>query len=100
MAHVLNHSCEPNCYSRPIETAPATGRGPPSEHVVIVAKEDIRAGEELTYDYRFHSNELLPCNCGAPGCRGWVNVTGKASEPHVLIPRAQLKPLVARGPAL
>ena len=32
------------------------------------------AGEELTYDYRFHSDdERLPCNCGAALCRGFVN---------------------------
>jgi SET domain-containing protein len=96
MAHVLNHSCEPNCYSRPIETQSIQG-DPLGEHVVIVAKEDIPAGEELTYDYRFHSNELLPCNCGAAKCRGWVNVSGKATESYVQIPKAQLKPLVPRG---
>ena len=97
MAHMLNHSCQPNCYSRIIETAPASKGDSPSQHVVIVAKRDIRAGEELTYDYRFQSNELLTCNCGAQGCRGWVNVAGKASEPYVLIPKAQLTYLVGRG---
>ncbi len=75
MAHLLNHSCEPNCYSRPIEAAATPEGGPPVEHVVIVAKEDIRAGEELTYDYRFHSNELLPCNCGATRCLTWLSLS-------------------------
>ena len=27
---------------------------------------NVVAGEELTYDYQFTSDELIPCNCGAP----------------------------------
>jgi len=67
IAHLLNHSCEPNCHSRIITV---NGRN----HVVIFAKRDLEPGEELTYDYRFGSTEQLPCNCGAPRCRGFVNI--------------------------
>lgn len=28
----------------------------------------------MTYDYRFAGDEKLRCNCGAPTCRGWVNM--------------------------
>lgn len=51
MAHLLNHSCEPNCYSR------LTGvwdevTGAAVQHVVLYAKTSIAADVELTYDYR------------------------------------------------
>mmetsp|Transcript_8916 Transcript_8916/g.22597 ORF Transcript_8916/g.22597 Transcript_8916/m.22597 type:complete len:151 (-) Transcript_8916:144-596(-) len=67
MAHLLNHSCEPTCFSRVVTV---NGRN----HVVIHAKRDLQPGEELTYDYRYGSSEKLPCNCGAPRCRGIVNI--------------------------
>ncbi|CAG9463366.1 unnamed protein product [Pedinophyceae sp. YPF-701] len=66
IGHLLNHSCDVNCYSRPITIA---GKN----HVVLFALRDIRIGEELTYDYRFGGLEKLPCSCGAPCCRGVVN---------------------------
>ncbi|CAI0397255.1 unnamed protein product [Linum tenue] len=67
IAHLINHSCEPNCYSRVISV-----NG--DEHIIIYAKRDIKRWEELTYDYRFLSiDEQLPCYCGFPRCRGVVN---------------------------
>ncbi|ONM53873.1 Histone-lysine N-methyltransferase ATX2 [Zea mays] len=45
IARLINHSCEPNCYSRAI-----TILG--DEHIIIFAKRDIDPWEELTYDYR------------------------------------------------
>ncbi|KAJ8755248.1 hypothetical protein K2173_019046 [Erythroxylum novogranatense] len=67
IAHLINHSCEPNCYSRVISV-----NG--NEHIIIFAKRDIRGWEELTYDYRFFSiDEQLACYCGFPRCRGVVN---------------------------
>ena len=51
MAHLLNHSCEPNCYSRLTDVwDEAAGRA--DQHVILYAKRDIMALEELTYDYR------------------------------------------------
>ncbi|EFJ42811.1 histone H3 methyltransferase/Trithorax [Volvox carteri f. nagariensis] len=77
MAHLLNHSCDPNCYSRTITLTDPVTRAT-SDHVIITAKvcvlwRDIEAWEELTYDYRFNSSEELPCNCGAATCRLLVN---------------------------
>lgn len=67
IAHLINHSCEPNCYSRVISF-----NG--DDHIIIFAKRDIKRWEELTYDYRFFSiDEQLACYCGFPRCRGVVN---------------------------
>jgi SET domain-containing protein len=60
-AMFINHSCEPNC-----ETEEMDGR------VWIMAIRNIKAGEELTYDYYLYDgddDEAL-CNCGSKKCRG------------------------------
>jgi len=44
--------------------------------LVFIARTDIRAGQELTFDYRFKVEEgveKVPCRCGAPNCRGSLN---------------------------
>jgi SET domain-containing protein len=66
-ARWINHSCRPNC-----EAVDDAGR------IYIEAIEDIRPGEELTYDYNLLLDEphtpaakkAHPCQCGAPRCRG------------------------------
>ncbi|PHT39227.1 Histone-lysine N-methyltransferase ATX2 [Capsicum baccatum] len=69
IAHLINHSCEPNCYSRVI----SVNNNP---HIIIFAKRDIKQWEELTYDYRFFSIDVqLACCCGSRRCRGVVNDT-------------------------
>uniref|UniRef100_A0A3Q1G711 Histone-lysine N-methyltransferase n=1 Tax=Acanthochromis polyacanthus TaxID=80966 RepID=A0A3Q1G711_9TELE len=68
-ARFINHSCEPNCYSRVI-----TVDG--QKHIVIFASRRIYCGEELTYDYKFpieDASNKLPCNCGAKKCRKFLN---------------------------
>uniref|UniRef100_A0A7R9Z1C3 Histone-lysine N-methyltransferase n=1 Tax=Chlamydomonas euryale TaxID=1486919 RepID=A0A7R9Z1C3_9CHLO len=97
LAHVLNHSCDPNCYSRTVGVRVAAS-GQLRDHVVIFAKRDIRAGDELTYDYRFNGDEKLPCNCGAERCRGFVNVDdpddcdgGGGGGRELVVPRSALQ---------
>ena len=51
MAHLLNHSCTPNCVSRN-HTIVDVVSGEPRDHVIIYALRDIEPAEELTYDYR------------------------------------------------
>lgn len=66
-ARWINHSCAPNCY-----TDERDGR------VFIKALRNIRAGEELNYDYGLMVDERYTkalkaeyaCWCGAPKCRG------------------------------
>jgi len=63
----INHACEPNCVADEDE-----GR------VFIKALRNIRAGEELNYDYGLIIDERYtpklkaeyPCWCGAKTCRG------------------------------
>ncbi|XP_052433256.1 histone-lysine N-methyltransferase 2A [Carassius gibelio] len=68
-ARFINHSCEPNCYSRVINVEG-------QKHIVIFALRKIYRGEELTYDYKFpieDANNKLGCNCGAKRCRRFLN---------------------------
>jgi hypothetical protein len=66
-ARWINHSCDPNC-----EADEQGGR------VFIKALRNIRAGEELNYDYGLIIDERYtpklkaeyPCWCGATNCRG------------------------------
>ncbi|TYH49708.1 hypothetical protein ES332_D10G154700v1 [Gossypium tomentosum] len=85
IAHLINHSCEPNCYSRVISV-----HG--NEHIIIFAKRDIKRWEELTYDYRFFSiDERLACYCGFPRCRGVVNDTEAEEQvSKILVNRGEL----------
>ncbi len=63
-AEFINHSCEPNCYAW-------IYRG----HILYMAVRDIRAGEELTIDYRFEPDvPAVPCTCGTGNCRGTINL--------------------------
>jgi SET domain-containing protein len=63
----INHSCDPNC-----ETFIPRGR------IWIESMRDIKAGEELTYDYMYDMDKsytdddlfrLYACRCGAEKCR-------------------------------
>ena len=66
-ASFINHSCDPNCEAR-FE----------GSHIWIYAVRDIKAGEELAYDYEydwepdFTLADLAEyaCWCGATNCRG------------------------------
>lgn len=61
IAAFINHSCDANC-----ETDEIDG------HVWIIAAENIKAGEELCYDYNLYDGDDDPCicTCGAKACRG------------------------------
>ena len=62
-ARWLNHSCEPNC-----EAVLDEGR------VWIVALRDIKAGEELTFNYGYDLENYRehPCRCGTSECVGYI----------------------------
>ncbi|XP_024013142.1 histone-lysine N-methyltransferase ATXR7 isoform X2 [Eutrema salsugineum] len=67
IARFINHSCEPNCYTKIISV---DGK----KKIFIYAKRHIDAGEEISYNYKFPlEDNKIPCNCGAQKCRGSLN---------------------------
>jgi len=57
----MNHSCDPNTWW--------------ADDVTLIARRDIPAGEEVTYDYASSDVSLdfrMECRCGAAACRGTV----------------------------
>lgn len=76
-ARFLNHSCDGNCEA-------VTDR----KRIFIEARRNIKAGEELLYDYQYERTDehteadekLYACRCGALKCRG-----------SILAPRATAK---------
>ena len=60
IAAYLNHSCDPNCEVDEIKN-----------RAYIFALRDIKAGEELLWDYNLYDDDdPAPCHCGSPKCRG------------------------------
>ncbi|KAL9358353.1 hypothetical protein Peur_046476 [Populus x canadensis] len=67
IARFINHSCEPNCYTKVISVEG-------QKKIFIYAKRYIAAGEEITYNYKFPlEDKKIPCNCGSRKCRGSLN---------------------------
>ena len=63
-AEIINHSCDPNLVA-------SIRQG----HILYFSRRAIKAGEELTVDYRFSEKiERVKCRCGAAGCRGAINL--------------------------
>ena len=68
-ARFINHSCDGNCE--------ATND---RKRIFIDARKNIKAGEELLYDYAYertdeHTEEdekFYACRCGSPNCRGSI----------------------------
>ncbi len=71
-ARLLNHSCAPNCEAVLVE-----------RRIWIIARRDIRAGEEVTFNYGYDLVDYrdYPCHCGSPDCVGYI--VGEEFFPHV-----------------
>jgi uncharacterized protein len=57
LARFVNHSCRPNCYIQIV-----------GDTIWIRAARNLKAGEELTYDYCTDGDGCIPCGCRA-GCQ-------------------------------
>lgn len=59
LARLMNHSCRPNC------EAEMDGK-----RIFIYSKRNIKAGEELTYDYgkEYFNDHIKPYGCRCPKC--------------------------------
>ena len=62
-ARFINHSCAPNCEARMED-----------ERIWIIALRNLKAGEELTFNYGYdlQDYEEHPCCCGAQQCVGYM----------------------------
>jgi len=66
-ARFINHSCDPNCYSKIVDIL---GK----KHIIIFSLRKIFPGEELTYDYKFPIEDVkIQCHCGARKCKKYMN---------------------------
>lgn len=71
MARFMNHCCQPNAYAKVINVDSDQGS---DKKIMIFSSTDIKAGEEITYDYKFPVEDgSLKCTCGAPNCIGRMN---------------------------
>jgi uncharacterized protein len=78
-ARFINHQCDPNCESE-IE----------NQRVFIDAIRDMKAGDELGYDYQIgreagdppNVDEIYACRCGSPKCRGTMLWPPKKPKPR------------------
>jgi uncharacterized protein len=59
-ARYINHSCDPNCL---VEKTTRT--------IWIIARRNIKAGEELSYNYGYDAKKYV-CTCGAKNCCGYI----------------------------
>ena len=80
ISRFINHSCDPNCVAW-IE----------GQHIWIDALRDIKAGDELGYEYEYdflpgytvEDLEFYGCDCGSRKCRGTI-VDVPRSQRHLL----------------
>ena len=87
LARFINHSCSPNC-----EIQKWRVRGKP--RIEIFARESIKAGTELTFDYQLDSlgNEKKKCFCGSKNCSGFLGLrSSKVNSEEEVKPKPKPK---------
>jgi SET domain-containing protein len=93
-ARFINHQCDPNC-----ESTIEKGR------VWIETIREVKAGEELGYDYQIgrekddpeNVDEIYACRCGSPKCRGTMLWPAKRPEPRKKKARKKTKVAAKSG---
>uniref|UniRef100_A0A8C2ZSD0 Euchromatic histone-lysine N-methyltransferase 1b n=1 Tax=Cyclopterus lumpus TaxID=8103 RepID=A0A8C2ZSD0_CYCLU len=70
ISRFLNHMCEPNLFACRVFTKHQDLRFP---HIAFFASENIKAGEELGFNYGDHfwevKSKLFSCDCGSSKCK-------------------------------
>lgn len=89
MSRFINHSCDPNCETQKwtIEETLVIG---------LFAIKDIKAGEELTFNYNLENlgNNKRVCLCGATTCSGYI---GEKFQPAKKTDNVDSRNLTGRG---
>ena len=87
LGRFCNHSCSPNCYVDKWVVGDKLRMG-------IFAERNIRAGEELVFNYNVdrYGADPQPCYCGEPNCTGYIG--GKTqTERATKLPLATIEAL-------
>ncbi|KAG7353333.1 nuclear protein SET [Nitzschia inconspicua] len=95
VARYINHSCNPNCV---VERWKVRG----ILRAAVVARRDIPAGTELSFDYQWERKRgraPTKCYCGDPNCRGTLEVPRSMEEEALERKLSQhwKKPLISRA---
>ncbi|KAF1330171.1 Histone-lysine n-methyltransferase, partial [Globisporangium splendens] len=89
VSRYINHSCDPNCHL-------LKWRVKGVNRIAITALKDIKAGEELSYDYQFHTKQAMEwkCHCKSKNCRGTMapeKINHGTGEPQRKLTKKELK---------
>ena len=71
LGHCVNHSCDPTVIAKIIE------KGNTDPYIEVIARRDLKKGEEMTFDYATLEYEITLvntiCKCKAEKCRGMIH---------------------------
>lgn len=83
VARFVNHSCAPNCEVVNEE-----------DRLFLYALRDLRAGEELTFDYGYDLQHFRehPCQCGSPSCPGYIVSAAQRPQLRKILARSRRLP--------
>ncbi len=88
--HYLNHSCNPNTIIRIVCLNVST------PYIEVIARRDIKTGEELTFDYASLEYEVTVansiCKCNTTECRGIIH--GFKNLPNHIIEKYEQENLI------
>ncbi|CAO3689709.1 unnamed protein product [Rhizopus stolonifer] len=75
LARFINHSCNPNCVTQKW----VVGK---NMRIGIFTNRSIKAGEELTFDYKFerYGAQAQVCYCGESVCKGFIGGSSKSNN--------------------
>ncbi|KAI8099759.1 uncharacterized protein BX664DRAFT_377482 [Halteromyces radiatus] len=75
LARFINHSCNPNSVTQKWVVGKTMRIG-------IFTKRPVKAGSELTFDYKFERYGAVAqkCYCGEPNCKGYIGGTNKGTD--------------------